>query len=162
MERRLLLDHAAIDIRLIGRVLDDEIGHDIGQIRAIADIQIGYLRKRLADRQIELEITSAALDKLGEAGFDPVYGARPLKRAIQQELENPLARHILAGEFGPGDTVVVEADTRANLTLLDPARDWTFDERSNLSKAKNSPWFNRDVKGKVIAVFNNGRNRIDE
>ena len=60
------------------------------------------------------------------------------------------------------DPVVVEADTRANLTLLDPARDWTFDERSNLSKAKNSPWFNRDVKGKVIAVFNNGRNRIDE
>ncbi|MER2512027.1 MAG: hypothetical protein ABTQ25_06360, partial [Nitrosomonas ureae] len=70
--------------------------------------QIGYLRKRLADRQMGLDVTTAALDKLGEAGFDPVYGARPLKRAIQQELENPLARRILAGEFGPGDTVVVD------------------------------------------------------
>jgi ATP-dependent Clp protease ATP-binding subunit ClpB len=56
-----------------------------------------------------LEVTPAALDQLGEAGFDPVYGARPLKRAIQQTLENPLARRILAGEFGPGDTVTVEA-----------------------------------------------------
>ena len=97
----------------INRIDEVVVFHPLGreQIRAIADIQIGYLRKRLADRQIELEITSAALDKLGEAGFDPVYGARPLKRAIQQELENPLARHILAGEFGPGDTVVVEADS---------------------------------------------------
>ncbi len=57
-----------------------------------------------------LEVTPAALDQLGEVGFDPVYGARPLKRAIQQELENPLARRILAGEFGPGDTVAVEVD----------------------------------------------------
>ena len=57
---------------------------------------------------MRLEVTSAALDKLGETGFDPVYGARPLKRAIQQELENPLARRILAGEFGPGDAVMVE------------------------------------------------------
>ena len=56
-----------------------------------------------------LDVTEAALDRLGEAGFDPVYGARPLKRAIQQELENPLARRILAGEFGPDDTVVVDA-----------------------------------------------------
>jgi ATP-dependent Clp protease ATP-binding subunit ClpB len=56
-----------------------------------------------------LEVSTAALDKLGEAGFDPVYGARPLKRAIQQELENPLARRILAGEFAPGDAVAVDA-----------------------------------------------------
>ncbi|HAS52325.1 MAG TPA: type VI secretion system ATPase TssH, partial [Gammaproteobacteria bacterium] len=80
-----------------------------GQIRAIADIQIGYLRQRLADRQMALDVSEAALDWLGEAGFDPVYGARPLKRAIQQALENPLARRILAGEFGPGDTVAVDA-----------------------------------------------------
>ncbi|MDX1655950.1 MAG: molecular chaperone, partial [Candidatus Competibacteraceae bacterium] len=72
------------------------------------EIQIGYLRKRLADRELGLEISTAALDRLGEAGFDPVYGARPLKRAIQQQLENPLAQRILAGEFEPGDTVVVE------------------------------------------------------
>ncbi len=94
----------------INRIDEVVVFHPLGkeQIRSIADIQIGYLRKRLADRQMGLEVTEAALDKLGEAGFDPVYGARPLKRAIQQELENPLARRILAGEFGPGDTVMVE------------------------------------------------------
>ncbi|MGM0594005.1 MAG: ATP-dependent chaperone ClpB [Pseudomonadota bacterium] len=78
------------------------------QIRAIADIQIDYLRKRLAEREMALELTEAALDKLGEAGFDPVYGARPLKRAIQQRIENPLAQSILSGEFLPGDTVQVD------------------------------------------------------
>jgi len=65
------------------------------QIRAIANIQIDYLRKRLQDRELNLDVSGAALDKLGEAGFDPVYGARPLKRAIQQQLENPLAQQIL-------------------------------------------------------------------
>ena len=95
----------------INRIDEVVVFHPLGrdQIRSIADIQIGYLRKRLADRQMGLEVTTAALDKLGEAGFDPVYGARPLKRAIQQELENPLARRILAGEFGPGDTVMMDA-----------------------------------------------------
>ena len=95
----------------INRVDEVVVFHPLGraQIRAIADIQIGYLRKRLAERDIGLDIDTAALDKLGEAGFDPVYGARPLKRAIQQQLENPLAQQILAGEFGPGDTIVVEA-----------------------------------------------------
>ncbi len=94
----------------INRIDEVVVFHPLGkeQIRSIASIQMGYLRKRLADRQMGLEVTEAALDKLGEAGFDPVYGARPLKRAIQQELENPLARRILAGEFGPGDTVMVE------------------------------------------------------
>ena len=75
----------------------------------IVDIQLGYLRKRLADRDIGLELDDAARDLLGEAGFDPVYGARPLKRAIQQQLENPLAQRILRGEFGPGDVVAVSA-----------------------------------------------------
>ena len=63
----------------------------------------------MAGRQIALKVTDAAIDKLAHDGFDPVYGARPLKRLIQQELENPLARKILAGEFGPGDRVVVDA-----------------------------------------------------
>jgi ATP-dependent Clp protease ATP-binding subunit ClpB len=75
------------------------------QIRAICRIQIGYLQKRLAERDISLQISEAVLDKLGEAGFDPVYGARPLKRAIQQELENPLAQEILAGRIEPGEAV---------------------------------------------------------
>ena len=79
------------------------------QIRAIATIQIEQLRGRMADRELSLSITDGALDKLGEAGFDPVYGARPLKRAIQTQLENPLAQLILAGKFEPGDTVRVDA-----------------------------------------------------
>jgi ATP-dependent Clp protease ATP-binding subunit ClpB len=78
-----------------------------GHIRDIARIQMRGLTARLAERELRLEIDEAALDLLGNAGFDPVYGARPLKRAIQQQLENPLAQRILAGEFKPGDTIVV-------------------------------------------------------
>ncbi len=81
-----------------------------GQIRAICAIQIEFLRKRLQDREIGLEITEDALDLLGEAGFDPVYGARPLKRAIQQQLENPLAQDILSGKFAAGDVIKVDVD----------------------------------------------------
>ena len=95
----------------INRVDETVVFHPLGkeQIRAIARIQVEYLRKRLADRDLGLELTDAALDKLGKVGFDPVYGARPLKRAIQQQLENPLAQKILAGEFGAGDTIAVDA-----------------------------------------------------
>ncbi|MGH8040724.1 MAG: type VI secretion system ATPase TssH, partial [Rudaea sp.] len=81
---------------------------DKAQIRAIARIQVDYLGKRLAERQLSLKLTDKALDLLGNIGFDPVYGARPLKRAIQQQLENPLARDILAGKFAPGDTIDVD------------------------------------------------------
>ena len=78
------------------------------QIRQIARIQTASLAKRLAERQLKLDISDAALDLLGQAGFDPVYGARPLKRAIQQQLENPLAKQILEGRFAAGDTVTVD------------------------------------------------------
>ncbi len=78
------------------------------QIRAIAAIQVGELRSRLANQHFGLQVADNALDLLGEAGFDPVYGARPLKRAIQQQLENPLAQDILAGKFVPGDRIAVE------------------------------------------------------
>ena len=99
----------------INRVDEVVVFHPLmrSQIRAIANIQIQHLRKRLLERDLELEITEAALDKLGEAGFDPVYGARPLKRAIQQQLENPLARDILSGFYEPGDVVKVDADHQA-------------------------------------------------
>jgi len=95
----------------INRVDETVVFHslDQSQIRAIARIQIERLYARLADRDIVLEVSDGALDKLGKAGFDPVYGARPLKRAIQQQLENPLAQKLLAGEFVPGDTILVEA-----------------------------------------------------
>jgi ATP-dependent Clp protease ATP-binding subunit ClpB len=96
----------------INRVDELVVFHPLGkeQIRAIAGIQIGDLRRRLATRDLGLEVTDAALDRLGQAGFDPVYGARPLKRAIQQQLENPLAQQILQGEFAPGDTIEVTVE----------------------------------------------------
>ncbi|MFK7890955.1 MAG: ATP-dependent chaperone ClpB [Granulosicoccus sp.] len=77
-------------------------------IRLIAGLQVAHLAKRLAERQLELVITDAALDRIGNAGFDPVYGARPLRREIQQQVENPLAQKILGGQFVPGDTVFVD------------------------------------------------------
>jgi ATP-dependent Clp protease ATP-binding subunit ClpB len=82
---------------------------DKAQIRQIARIQCAYLGKRLAERQLTLTLSDKALDLLGNIGFDPVYGARPLKRAIQQQLENPLAKDILEGKFQPGDTIAVDA-----------------------------------------------------
>ena len=96
----------------INRLDEIVVFHPLGkaQIRSIAAIQTAYLGKRLAERQIKLEIDDAALALLGDIGFDPVYGARPLKRAIQQQLENPLARLILSGGFGQGDTVKVTAE----------------------------------------------------
>jgi ATP-dependent Clp protease ATP-binding subunit ClpB len=95
----------------INRIDEAVVFHPLGreQIRSITGIQIEYLRKRLAERDLGLQLTEAALDKLGEAGFDPVYGARPLKRAIQQQLENPLAQQILAGQFHPGQVIEVDA-----------------------------------------------------
>ena len=80
------------------------------QIRAIAKIQLAYLEKRLAERDLKLEVGDNALALLGNVGFDPVYGARPLKRAIQQQLENPLAKEILEGRFTPGSTIHVDAE----------------------------------------------------
>jgi ATP-dependent Clp protease ATP-binding subunit ClpB len=93
----------------INRIDDIVVFHPLARehIRQIVGIQTGYLRRRLAERDIRIELDGKALDLLGEAGFDPVYGARPLKRAIQQQLENPLAQRILAGEFMPGDTIKV-------------------------------------------------------
>ncbi|HKH21415.1 MAG TPA: AAA family ATPase, partial [Gammaproteobacteria bacterium] len=96
----------------INRVDEIVVFHPLGksQLRAITRIQLGYLRRRLAERELGLEITDAALDKLGEAGFDPVYGARPLRRAIQHQIENPLAQQLLAGKFVPGDIIRVQPD----------------------------------------------------
>jgi ATP-dependent Clp protease ATP-binding subunit ClpB len=95
----------------INRIDDIVVFHPLARehIRRIVDIQTGYLRRRLGERDIRIELDERAMDRLGAAGFDPVYGARPLKRAIQQQLENPLAQRILAGEFVPGDTIRVSA-----------------------------------------------------
>nr|VFK51074.1 MAG: ATP-dependent Clp protease ATP-binding subunit ClpB [Candidatus Kentron sp. TUN] len=81
---------------------------DKKQIRAIAAIQVENLHRRLNDNDMKLVVSDAVLNKLGEIGFDPVYGARPIKRAILQNLGNPLAQEILAGHFGRGDTISVD------------------------------------------------------
>jgi ATP-dependent Clp protease ATP-binding subunit ClpB len=96
----------------INRIDETVVFHPLAQeqIRGIAEIQLGGLRQRLAERELGLELSPAFMDHLVAAGFDPVYGARPLKRAIQQQLENPLAQRILSGEFEPGQTVVVDLD----------------------------------------------------
>ena len=97
----------------INRVDDVVVFHPLGreEIRRIVDIQVGRLRQRLAERDLQLVISDPAMDRLADAGYDPVYGARPLKRAIQQQVENPLAQRILAGEFAPGDTITVEVES---------------------------------------------------
>ncbi|MDP1604795.1 MAG: ATP-dependent chaperone ClpB [Legionella sp.] len=93
----------------INRIDDTVVFHplDKKEIAAIAAIQIGNLRQRLEQQDIKLEVDAKALLHLGEAGFDPVYGARPLKRVIQQKLENPLAQSLLTGKFNAGDTIQV-------------------------------------------------------
>ena len=94
----------------INRIDDLVVFHPLtrDQVRKIADIQINSLRKRMASRDLGFEISVPALDKIAAVGFDPVYGARPLKRAIQDYLENPLAKLVLAGDFVAGDTVNVD------------------------------------------------------
>ncbi|MGN6228456.1 MAG: ATP-dependent chaperone ClpB [Dyella sp.] len=96
----------------INRLDDIVVFHPLTkpQIRRIARIQLRSLEKRLAERQLGLTISEKALDLLGDVGFDPVYGARPLKRAIQQQVENPLSREILEGRFPAGATVAVDAE----------------------------------------------------
>ena len=96
----------------INRLDDIVVFHplDKAQIREIAKIQMTGLERRLAERGLKLQLSDTALTLLGNVGFDPVYGARPLKRAIQQQLENPLAQRILSGEFASGDTIHVDAD----------------------------------------------------
>jgi ATP-dependent Clp protease ATP-binding subunit ClpB len=93
----------------INRIDEAVVFHPLGQtqIRHIADIQLSGLTARLAERDLGLRLDDDVLDKLSEAGFDPVYGARPLKRTIQQLIENPLAQRLLAGDFVGGSTIHV-------------------------------------------------------
>ncbi len=96
----------------INRIDEVVVFHPLGQsqIRGIANIQLDQLRQRLLERELGFDISDSALDKLAAVGFDPVYGARPLKRAIQQYIENPLAQDVLGGKFVPGDTIVIDTD----------------------------------------------------
>ena len=96
----------------INRIDEVVVFHALSEehIASIARIQLQYLEKRLAQMDMNLEVSETALMELAKAGFDPIYGARPLKRAIQQEIENPLAKEILSGRFGPKDIIRVDAE----------------------------------------------------
>ncbi|MEN9455519.1 MAG: ATP-dependent chaperone ClpB, partial [Pseudomonadota bacterium] len=97
---------------LINRIDEVVVFHALGEahIKSIAKIQMAGLIKRVAAMEMSLEVTDAALGQIADAGFDPVYGARPLKRAIQSEIENPLAKEILSGRFAAKETIVVDAE----------------------------------------------------
>ena len=103
----------------INRIDETVVFHALGKehMQGIANIQLQRLRKRLAERDLGLDISPAALAQLVEVGYDPVFGARPLKRAIQTHLENPLAQRILAGDFVPGSTVHVDYQDGAGFTF---------------------------------------------
>ena len=94
----------------VNRIDEVVVFHALGEdnIKAIARIQLNVLQARLAKMDFALEVSEAALAELAKVGFDPVYGARPLKRAIQSEIENPLARSILEGRFAPRDAIRVD------------------------------------------------------
>ncbi|MFO1251599.1 MAG: ATP-dependent chaperone ClpB [Inhella sp.] len=94
----------------LNRIDETVVFHALGQehIKSIARIQLRHLEQRLAAQEMKLEVSEAALDELAKVGFDPVFGARPLKRAIQQRIENPVAKLILQGKFGPKDIVPVD------------------------------------------------------
>ena len=96
----------------INRIDEMVVFHPLqeSQIRGIAEIQLDRLRSRLAERDLKIELSEAAMEQMVVAGYDPVYGARPLKRAIQTGLENPLAQRLLAGEFVSGDTILVDVE----------------------------------------------------
>jgi ATP-dependent Clp protease ATP-binding subunit ClpB len=98
-------------LEFINRIDEVVVFHALGDahIKSIARIQMANLQKRLAKLEIGLTVTDAALSEVAKEGFDPVFGARPLKRAIQEHIENPLAKQILEGRFGAKDTVVVDA-----------------------------------------------------
>ena len=89
-------------------------------MKEIVDIQIKHLRQRLAERHITLQLTDAARDLLAEMGYDPQFGARPLKRVIQREVENRIARSILEGTIRDGDTV--EIDARGGKLVIEPVK----------------------------------------
>ena len=103
----------------INRIDEIVVFHPLGQeqMAGIADIQLSRLRKRLQERDMDIVLSDEAMTKLIAVGYDPVYGARPLKRAIQQEIENPLSVKLLSGEFVAGDTIKVDVDAQDKLTF---------------------------------------------
>src|SRR5262249_18088359 len=112
MVRKAVMEEVRRSFRpeFLNRLDDIVIFHRLAksELSKIVDIQLKNLEKRLAKRELGLELSPAAKDFLGEVGWDPQYGARPLKRAIQRYVEDPLAQKVLAGEFAPGDIIAVD------------------------------------------------------
>jgi ATP-dependent Clp protease ATP-binding subunit ClpB len=108
----------------VNRIDEVVVFHALGEdnIKSIAGIQLGVLKARLARLEYGLEVSEAAIAELAKVGFDPVYGARPLKRAIQSEIENPLAKAILEGRFAPKDTIRVDCRGARMIFEKSPAR----------------------------------------
>jgi ATP-dependent Clp protease ATP-binding subunit ClpB len=115
--RNQLRDHFRPEF--LNRVDEIVIFHTLGkeQLRHIVTIQLRHLEDRLKSRGMSLHLSDAAKTELGDRGFDPVFGARPLKRVIQQEIENPLATKILSGEFAAGDTIAIDADSHSRFAF---------------------------------------------
>src|SRR4051812_17296595 len=116
--------------QVLNRIDEVIVFHPLGkeQLTRIVDVQLEHLRKRLASRNLKLYVTGAAKKLLAEEGYDPQFGARPLKRVIQQRIENPLASRILGGEFGEGDTIRVDAS--------DAKHDFTFEKGRDVVEAE--------------------------
>jgi ATP-dependent Clp protease ATP-binding subunit ClpB len=112
----------------VNRIDEIVVFHPLGmaQMAGIADIQMNRLRQRLHEREMDIVLSPDAMTKLVAVGYDPVYGARPLKRAIQQQIENPLSLKLLAGEFVPGDTIQVDVGEDDELS---------FSKAVNINKA---------------------------
>ena len=120
--KNLLRDHFRPEF--LNRIDETILFHSLSrdQLGRIVDVQLESLRRRLAQRNLQLAISEEAKKFLGEEGYDPTYGARPLKRVIQQRIENPLAGHLLRGEFVDGDTIHVGVNSAKH--------DFTFEKNA--------------------------------
>jgi ATP-dependent Clp protease ATP-binding subunit ClpB len=123
---------------LLNRIDETIIFHQLtpDDLTDIVDIQLGFLRKRLADRGLSIELSPGAKAALAEEGYDPQFGARPLKRIIQQRIENPLATKILGGEFEPGDNILIEYQGKS----------FTFSRRAGARKSDSPKPVEADMR----------------
>ena len=112
-ELHVELPKEILKARAHGDLSENAEYHAAKDRQGFVNARLGQLKKRLVERNLELRLDDSALDLLSEAGYDPVYGARPLKRAIQQQVENPLAQAILSGKFLPGDRIRASSDNGA-------------------------------------------------
>jgi ATP-dependent Clp protease ATP-binding subunit ClpB len=125
-EKRRVNEAIRAEIRpeLLNRIDEVVVFHSLGreELARIVDIQVARLGKLLADKQLKLELTDRAKEAIGRAGYDPVYGARPLKRAVQRLVLDPLAMKVLQGDFVPGDTIRVDAATSSDVLTFAKVR----------------------------------------